>query len=371
MSKLTDANVVRLIVERISDASLSVQLAAIQAAISLTQEYSGDLLRLGVLNLIDPILNQYFLSEYMMPNSKQDEQLIISIVQSTIYLLEALCRENENFISSLKSSPIISESMNKILAKNSHYISPCLDLLNAYSEDNPDAQNLLSHNFQEFYALVTDANLSPDNKMNIVSLIANVCLLNDQEQYLEEYVMFPCAKSLQVDIFADLVSSVLPHMSLEAASTMRLEVWTSGVKAQEISLEIITNLLAVDEDETPIGEKFMSPALIASMIKAASGISQEISPSVESHPELLSLIFDLQCSSFYCIQNLLLNTNLLTQSVNVQEFWEFLFAQLNKILEFLEDDSDCKQSVEDLVDSISKVILCYAKKHGEEIVIFI
>ncbi|CAG9314234.1 unnamed protein product [Blepharisma stoltei] len=363
MKSIPDISYVKLIVERISDASLSVQLSALQAAISLTQEYSGDLLRLGVLNLIDPIINQYFLVDPILPNSKQEEQLIITIVQTTLYLLESLCQENETFIQSLQNSPIIQECINKIIAKNASYISPCLDLLNAFSEENAQACDLIGTFFNNLYSLVTDGDLTPDNKMNIVLLISNFCIVKNQTQLLGEYVIFPCGKSLQVDVYSDLMNHVIPVIN-EENNGNALEIWNNGVKAQEISLEIITNLLAVEDEEVPIGNQFMNNALINDIMRAANGFTQEFGQNLEAFPEILSKVFELQCAAFYCVQNLVLNTDHLVQTVGAQNFWDFLFGQIRKIADFIEEDVDCKENVEELLDIISQVLLCFGKKYG-------
>ncbi|CAG9330575.1 unnamed protein product [Blepharisma stoltei] len=363
IKKTHDMKIIKLIVEKISDSCLFVKLAALQAAISLSQEHSDDFLRLGVLNLIDPILSQHFLADSKMPSSKQERKLIISIVQNSLYLLESLCQVNLAFFDSFQDSPIIPRCLEVVLAKNKNYMVPCLELLNTFAEENEQAFELIEDNFEELYQLTTYDDLTRDVKMNIILLISSVCIPSKQKQMIGEYVIFPCWQNLVFNPYSELVNEVIPSLNKKSKNSY-FDAWKSCVKAQEITLKIITNLLAVENEETPIGSYFINNSMVNDIVRIASGLLEDVDIGFEAFPDILCSVFELQCAAFYCLQNLIINTDYLIRVVRPKDFWEFLFNQIRKISCIFQEQTDWKETAEELLDTIIKVLLCFSKKYG-------
>mmetsp|Transcript_19096 Transcript_19096/g.19110 ORF Transcript_19096/g.19110 Transcript_19096/m.19110 type:complete len:435 (-) Transcript_19096:14-1318(-) len=298
-----------------------------------------------------------------MPKSKQEGKLIISIVQNSLYLLESLCQVNLAFFDSFQDSPIIPRCLEIVLTKNKNYIVPCLELLNTFAEENEQACDLIDSNFEELYQLTTYDDLTPDVKMNIILLISSVCIPSKQKQMIGEYVIFPCWNNLVFNPYSQLVNEVIPSLNKKSKNS-NFDAWKSCVKAQEITLKIITNLLAVENEETPIGSYFINNSMVNDIVRIATGLLEDVDIDFEAFPDILCCVFELQCAAFYCLQNLIINTDFLIRVVRPKDFWEFLFNQIRKISRIFQGEIDWKETAEELLDTIIKVLLCFGKKYG-------
>ena len=306
------SEILKLIIERITDTIPAVQISALHAAITQSKLYSQDLINLGVIQLVTPIISSNIGFDQLYSN-KQEELVVNSLVSNSLYLLSSLASENERILEGISNSDIITDCVRAVLTKNKTLALSGLDLLNLCIEDNKKlSKKLVTTYSSQLLQLLTS--LDSETKISVTGLMTSALIETNQYDQIFQYCLPILLEMISIDIYAEFNTNVLNKLNDESFKFQE-NFWTSEAKAQQLSLEVLTNLLAVDGEEEPKVIRFITENLCKSIAKAAAGLGKDAVLRLFNFSELMISMIDLQCAAFSCIQNLIVNTECLSQNV--------------------------------------------------------
>ncbi|OMJ80968.1 hypothetical protein SteCoe_18677 [Stentor coeruleus] len=356
------SDILKLIVERITDTEPAVQAAALHAAINLSESYWQDLLNLGIIQILKPIISTYIIDEHMFSN-KQEKQICHSLVSNALYLLSALGIECEALLEEFSTGDLFLQCVHAVMSKNKTLALPAIDLLTLCVESNYRvSQKLVAEYSFKFFGLIRD--LESEMKMAVVGLMS--LALQETKNYDEifKYALPIVLDMISVDIHEEFLMNVSTRLADNNFKAQE-HFWILEARAQQTSLETLTNLLSVDEDEEPLVLNHLTSENIKFIARSASGVTKDMLQSLFTHPELISTMLSLQCSAFSCIQNLILNTSCLSNHSN--EIWVVLIDNLDRALEFSEEETEFQENLIELLEIVSKNMCAICKKYPDSI----
>lgn len=359
------SEMLRLILERITDAVPAVQIGALHASITLSETYSKELLSLGVLSLVTPIVSSYITSEQLY-GSKQEQLLCHSLVSNSLYLITSLCTQVDSLLEDISGSDLVSQCIQAVSTQIKALVLPALDLLSLCVEDNEKlSSRLVKEHGKHFFALLTS--LDSESKIAVVGLMTVALNQTGNYEELFRFALPVLVEMIAVDIHGEFNANIYTRLQDENFKAQE-NFWLSEAKAQQASLEVLTNLLSVDEDETPKVVQYLQTETIKNVARAATGVTKEIVILLHNFPELLCTMLDLQSAGFSCIQNFVLNTDLLSQ--NVSESWTVMIEHFDRTLEFQEEGTEFQENFIQLSEILSKNMCALCRKYPGFIVIF-
>lgn len=346
-----------------TDTEPAVQVAALHAGINLAESHYQELLNLGVIQLLQPVIGTYISDEHLFSN-KQEQQICHSLVSNALYLLGALGSEHESLFNEFSSSELFTQCVQAILTRNKTLALPAIDLLNLCVESNAQAsQKLVRQYSQQFFALLNG--LESEVKIAVVGLMTSALQETGNYDEIFRYSLPIVLEMLTVDIHGEFLTNVSAKLTDDNFKGQE-HFWIGEAKAQQNSLEILTNLLSVEADEEPLVLSHLTIENIKSIGKSANGVSKDVVLSIFNYPDLMSTMLSLQCSAFSCIQNLILNTSCFANHCN--ELWIMLIDHLDRALEFSEEETEFQENFIELLEIVSKNMCSICKKYPDSIV---
>ena len=355
--------ILKLILERITDAVPAVQIGALHACITLSETYSKELLNLGVLSLITPIVSTYIGSDQLY-GSKQEQLICHGLVSNSLYLISSLCSEEESLLNTVSESDVIPQCLKAVTTQIKALALPALDLLTLCAEDNRKLSNrIVTLHSQQLFGLLNA--MDSESKIGLAALM--VTALEETKNYdeLYQFALPVLLEMIAVDIFGEFNANLSDKLADDNFKAQE-NFWISEARAQQASLEVLTNLLSVESDEEPLVVRYISMEVMKQVARAAAGVSKELVLSLYNFPELLCTMVDLQCAGFSCIQNFILNTQLLTGSI--PETWGVLIEHFERSLEFQEEDTEFQDNFVLLTEILSKNMSAVCRRYPNLIV---
>jgi hypothetical protein len=355
------SEIIKLIIERVTDSEPAVQIAAIHATINLAHQYSEELINIGIVSLVQPIIASHITVTDQLYSGKQEELVYQSLVSTSLYLLSTLCTENEKLSNELKLSILTDQCIAGIMSNNKIVALPCIDLLVVFTEsDLVFSQKILSSQSQNFFALLPS--LDSETKIALVSLVVTALEETQNFESIFKYALPVVLEVLTLDIHSEFLLNVKDKLSEENFKAQE-HFWTTEAKAQQGALEILTNLLASEDEAQPAVLQHLTIEHIKFISKAANGVPKDVVQSLFNYPELMTIMISLQHASFSCVQNLILNTS--TLQAFVSEVWTMLIDHFDRSLEFSEEETEIQEDFIDLLTVISKNLCALCKKYPE------
>ena len=357
---------IKIVLERITDTVPLVQIAALHSAITLSSSYSSDILNLGALQLITPIIAAYISSDQLY-GSKQEQLLCHSLVANSLYLIQNLCLEQESLIENICTSDLMNQCITAVTTKIKALALPALELLNLCTEDNKRLSKLLVQEYsQHFFSILHS--LDSESKIAVVGLMTTA--LNETENFEEifKFALPVVLEMISIDIYGEFNANISNKLNEDDFKNQE-QFWISEAKAQQASLEILTNLLSVEADEEPRVIRYLNVDIIRYIARSATGIAKDTVSLLFNYPDLLSTIIKLQCAGFSCMQNLILNTECLAE--NLIDSWNIIIEHFERSLEFQEEPTEFQDDFIELSEILSKNICSLCKKYSQSIVSYI
>lgn len=353
--------IVKLVIERVTDSEPAVQIAAIHACINLAGLFTEELIDIGIVNLVLPIIAQHISCRDQLYSSKQEELVYQSLVSNSLYLLSTLCNENEKLLNELKLSIVADQCIAGVMASNKVITLPSIDLLVIFSESDQNfSQKILSSQSQNFFALLPS--LDSETKIALVNLVVTALEETQNTEAIFKYALPVILEVLILDIHSEFLLNVKEKLNEENFKAQE-HFWTTEAKAQQEALEILTNLLASEDGSLPPVVQYLTMEHIKFISKAANGVPKDIVQSLCNYPELMSVMVNLQHASFSCLQNLILNTSMLQNFVG--EVWTMLIDHFDRSLEFSEEETELQDDFIELMIVVSKNMCALCKKYTE------
>lgn len=299
-----------------------------------------------------------------MFSNKQEKQICHSLVSNALYLLSALGTEYETLLEEFSTGDLFLQCVHAIFTKNKTLALPAIDLLTLCVESNYRvSQKLVAEYSYKFFELIRD--LESEMKMAVVGLMS--LALQETKNYDEifKYALPIVLDMVAVDIHGEFLMNIYARLADNNFKAQE-NFWISEARAQQASLETLTNLLSVDEDEEPLVLQYITPETIKFIAKSANGITKDMLQSLFTHPDLISTMLSLQCSAFSCIQNLILNTSCLSN--HSRELWLNFIDHLDRALEFSEEETEFQENFIELLEIVSKNMCAICKKYPDCIV---
>jgi len=355
------SEIIKLIIERITDSEPAVQIAAIHATINLANQFSEELINVGLINLVLPIIATHITNTDQLYSGKQEEHVHQSLVSTSLYLLSTLCVENEKLSKELKQSILTDQCIAGVLSNNKIITLPSIDLLVVFTEsDQAFSQKILSSQSQNFFALLPS--LDSETKIALVGLVVTALEEINNFESIFKFALPVVLEVLTLDIHSEFLINVKDKLNEENFKSQE-HFWTTEAKAQQGALEILTNLLASEDGAQPAVLQHLTIEHIKFISKAANGVPKDVVQSLFNYPELMTIMISLQHASFSCLQNLILNTSSL--QVFVGEVWNMLIDHFDRSLEFSEEETEIQEDFNELLIVISKNLCALCKKYPE------
>lgn len=360
--------ILKLVLEKTTDAVVSVQIAALHALITLSQSYSLELLHLGVIQLITPVISTHVSPEQIY-GSKQEQMLFHSLVSNCLYLLSNLASQHEYILDEISSSQVVLQCIQAVLTQTKDLALPALDLLNLCAEDNKTLSSVLVKQYSSQFFAILD---SLDSETKIAAVGVMITALNETGNYEEifKYALPAVLDMISIDIHGEFTTNVYGKLSDDNFKSQE-HFWTAEAKAQQASLEILANLLTVEEqeEEQPRVLAYLNLDAVKNVAKAAAGVENKVFLALFNFSDLMISMIELQYSAFSCIQNFIVNTECLRD--NVKELWVVFVEHFRRSIEYHEEESEFYENFINLSEILSKNMCALSKKYPQDIVIYI
>lgn len=351
---------IKMIIERITDAEPAVQTAALHAAITLAEHHAGELVNLGVIQLILPILANHIGDEQLY-SGKQEQLFYQSLVSTSFYLISSLTAQNDLLLDNLKKTEVVDQCVLGILNGSKQVALAAIDLLQVFVEsDTSFSLRLLSSQSQSFLSKLPS--LDSETKTSLVNLVFSA--LEETQNYSEifKYCLPVILELLNLDIHSEFLMNVSNKLDDNDFKAQE-HFWMTEAKAQQGALEMLTNLLASEDGSEPLVLQHLSIDHIKFIAKAANGVSKDVALNLFNYPEIISVMIHLQYAAFSCIQNLILNTQ--TLDGFILEVWMMLIDHFNRSLEFSEEETEFQEDFIELMTILSKNLAALSKKYSK------
>lgn len=208
------SEILKLIIERITDTIPAVQISALHAAITQSKLYSEDLINLGVIQLVTPIISSNIGFDQLYSN-KQEELVVNSLVSNSLYLLSSLASENERILEGISNSDIITDCVRAVLTKNKTLALSGLDLLNLCIEDNKKLSKKLVTTYSgQLLQLLTS--LDSETKISVTGLMTSALIETNQFDQIFQYCLPILLEMISIDIYAEFNTNVLNKLNDES-----------------------------------------------------------------------------------------------------------------------------------------------------------
>ena len=340
------AEVLKLVLERISDTSATVQVSALQAAANLARYFSDQLLQMGILDLVQPILLSY----------TQYDHLKYSLLTSALNFLDVLAQENSGFCLALSRSQVVDLCLGILGSEKKEVFVVACELLTTCAEDNSEFSAKILASSAQLYETIK--HLPSLERMVGVYLLVTASLscleFNNLSMLVEQFTYF-----LSIDPYEDFLSNVLPKVENQELFKSHYHVWEQDIKSQQVALECFTNLLSCDSEETPVGTQFLSEQLIERITKIGGGLSLEVAKKLTNLPEAFSNVLVCQTQAHNFIQNLVINTDV---QFNFSFLWDQLFWTLENTLSLHDEVPELFEDLANLESEVSKCLMLLVKK---------
>jgi hypothetical protein len=355
-------SVVKLVIERITDAEPAVQTAALHAAITLASEHSQVLLGLGAVTLVLPILASHVGNENLY-SGKQEQLFYQSLVSTSFYFLSALAAQDDGILKNLKSSNVVDQSIQAILTGSKSVALAAVDLLQLFVEDDKNfSSRLLALHSQDFLNRLPA--LDSECKTGLVGLVFSALEETSNFNEIFKYCLPVILELLNLDIHSEFLENVSNKLD-ENDFKAQEHFWTTEARAQQNALEMLTNLLTSEEGEEPQVIQRLNVEHVKFIAKAANGVGKDIVLKIFNYPDLMIVMLNLQNAAFACIQNLILNTSALEGFL--AEVWTMLLEHFDRSLEFSDEETEFQQDFFELLTILSKNLCAICKKYPENV----
>ena len=121
-SKQGAGELIALLLERFTDASPHVQLAALHATQTLIPLFTSELVSAGVLTLIEHLLDMHFIHDSMIPDSSNEAHTSRSIGIEAVSLLATLGEDSEEVFHKICCSKYLQTAAQFILNKDKDFL---------------------------------------------------------------------------------------------------------------------------------------------------------------------------------------------------------------------------------------------------------
>jgi len=246
--------------------------------------------------------------------NEADTEKLNQLVSNAIILFTNLCEFSMpalEFVVSQRLLPMILAFLKPNAAPN--LLKACAaDFLNIVTEDYEPIHKQLDVEFHNAIKMSVANQHNPLHLRAVLcSVLCNICPMNDPN--LLKIILITISNCLDFDPTVILLK-ILENPDIIHSDTLDFQEWTENTRAQIISLEVLTNILATDEDANSVA----LPKGLAEMV-TQSGVCNKVLPLCRFLAEpLLKLkkldylqdVFSnfpvLQYTAFSCLNNIVL-----------------------------------------------------------------
>ena len=306
---------IKVLIERISDPSAQVRLAALQACDALTDVFHQNLLGAGIVNLLEFCLNGYFSLEGTLYESEVERQTAVMIACAGLELLSSLCEHSSILLTQLTNAAFISRIF-AYLATGSErlkLVTSCMGLLQVMSEDN---HQFLASAPQDIVKRLVGLGQELQagqlrEQAAVVTVLCNYLLLKDDGQMTKDIVVPSVLRLISHNLWQEYTDSVQPNLKEGTSAGKAANIWIEASAAVESTLEIMTNLL-YSEEEDEASEFFaclVSRESVGTLMSLALGLPLETTLQLSELFEegLQGAIFSVQLTAISVLKNIILS----------------------------------------------------------------
>jgi hypothetical protein len=357
LPRLTDPQIVGLVVERLSDPVLAVKVAAVHASITLAQWAGEEILGLGALQMGLGMIGE---------GLGEGEEAKESLVANALFFVGRIGNEQPRILEDLSKSQLPGQCLSAILSCKRTIAIPALEVLSLLAEDNKKlCQDIISH-AASLLSIISA--LDSETKASLLSLMADVLFETNNEEQIFTHILPGLFEGISSDVHGEMLNHAAA-LSETSDFSKGEEKWISEAKAQATCLEVLTNLFAVENDELPKATRFLTAEIVKLIARAAKGPGKEKIIALVNYPEIVAASVDLQYAGFSCIQNLVINTESLSN--NAAEVWHALLEQYEMALELADEETEFQENLFELLGVVTKSMCSISKKYPDSIVFII